>query len=466
MSDLEYVWWPQPRQAMAVNSPFTFTFFGGARGGGKTDVLLGGFLMHQQMYGKNARGILFRRSYKEFDDIVRRSKEIYLAIGARFGKSDYTWHFPSGAVLAFRHVHSIDDASLYQGHQYTWMGFDELTQWGFPEPVDMLLGSLRSPHGIPPRCIYTANPGGPGHTWVKSRFVNRARPMCPFDLLNEHGNPIIDIEGKPMQAVFIPSLLTDNPELQKQDPNYASRLHLVGAPELVRAWLEGDWDIVAGGMFSDLWNRKIHVLRPFEIPQGWKINRSFDWGGSKPFSVGWWAESDGTQTPGQRHYPKGTLFRIGEWYGWTGIANKGLGWVPKQIAKGIKEREANFPWGNRVQPGPADPSIFDTAGRESSIASEMADHGVSWNPGNNASRVTRWQKMRSMMKNSLDFPMEDPGLFVFDTCVEGFLRTIPEAPRDAKKLDDLDTDSEDHVADEAGYRIMEVSHQIFSIEMR
>jgi hypothetical protein len=270
-----------------------------------------------------------------------------------------------------------------------------------------------------------------------------------------------------MRRQFIRSLLEDNPTLLENDPEYENRLEGLGDPALVRAMRRGDWDIVAGGMFDDVWSRDKHVIKPFEIPESWSVDRSFDWGSSKPFSVGWWAESDGTTAPNGRTYPRGSLFRIAEMYGWNGKPNEGCKWLAVEIADEIRKREAEMKFAPTkegeerkkmtINPGPADDSIWDEE-NNNCIARDMAKRGVIWTKAGKTpgTRKTGWEKMRAMLRAATRHPLEDPGLFVFETCTH-FIRTVPVLPRDTIKTDDVNTEAEDHVGDEARYRVLKVN---------
>jgi hypothetical protein len=222
--------------------------------------------------------------------------------------------------------------------------------------------------------------------------------------------------------------------------------------------LDGDWNIVAGGMFDDVWSLETHTLEPFDIPSSWVIDRSFDWGSSHPFSVGFWAESDGTEATlvdgTKRSWPRGTLFRIGEIYGWNGNPDEGCKKLAVEVARDIVAFQKVVPWGARVTPGPADNSVFD-AENGMCIADDMAKLGVRWERSDKSpgSRKTGWEAMRKRFKAASKHPMEDPGLFVFKTC-RHFIRTVPALPRDDKKQDDVDTKAEDHVGDETRYRCL------------
>lgn len=392
---------------------------------------------------------MFRKTYPEFEEVLEQTHAVFPLLGARYKVQQKTWFFPNKATIKLRYLQHDKDAGRYQGHAYTWQGYEELGNWPNPTPIDALKGSLRSAHGVPCQWVATANPGGVGHNWIKARFIDPAPPLeC-------HQDPITKV-----WRVFIPAKLEDNPILVKGDPNYVNRLRGVGAEWLVEAWLSGNWDIVAGGMFDDIWKTDRHVIPAFEIPKGWRIDRAFDWGSTKPFSVGWWAESDGTQAPNGKIYKKGSLFRIAEWYGWNGKKpNEGLRMLAVDVAKGIREREKNMKL--LVKNGPADPAIFATE-NGNNIANDMALPsgglpGVVWEPADAkpGSRKTGWERMRKMLKASLQHPMEEPGLFVFDTCRQ-FIRTVPSLPRDLKKPDDVDTNAEDHIGDETRYRAMHV----------
>ncbi len=214
--------------------------FGGARGGGKTDALLGDFGKHQQTYGGNAAGMIVRRTMPQLEEVIARSKEIYPLVGALWAVGAKTWTFPNGATLKMRWLERDEDADNYQGHQYTWIGVDEAGTWPAPDAIDKLRATLRSPHGIPCVLRLTANPGGVGHQWLKERYIQPAMPLTPF----------YDAERRTWR-VYIPSRVRDNKKLMDADPGYLDRLRSSGPPWLVRAWLDGDWDASAGEAFFD-----------------------------------------------------------------------------------------------------------------------------------------------------------------------------------------------------------------------
>ena len=400
------------------------------------------FCKHAFEHGENVSGILFRRTYPELEDLQNKAHKIFPYLKAIWRVQARQWIFPSGASLKMRYLSNEDTANNYIGHEYTWMGFDQLDLWPKQNTVDKLKANLRNPYGIPSRMVATGNPGGVVHNWIKERYIDPAKPRTL--ITTENGST----------RCFIPAKVTDNKILLDADPKYIDRLKESGPEWLVRAWLDGDWDIVAGGMFDDVWKRDVHVLEPFEIPNHWRVDRSFDWGSSAPFSVQWWAESDGTPISDGRVWPRGTLFHIAEWYGCNGIPNEGIKMLASEIARGILDTERNMKM--RVLTGCADPAIF-TSQNGVSISDDMARIGVRWDRADNTRKVG-WEKMRRMLKASLAEKMEERGLFVFSTC-RHFIRTIPSLPRDPRDLDDLDTTSEDHIADACRYRIMQVRNK-------
>jgi hypothetical protein len=242
-----------------------------------------------------------------------------------------------------------------------------------------------------------------------------------------------------------------------------------GREDLIKAWRFGLWDIVAGGMFDDLWDQAAHVLPPFKIPESWSLNRSFDWRSSRPFSVGWWAVSDGTTAPNGKTYARGSLFRVAEWYGWiSGKPNEGSKMLAVDVAKGILDREAQMGIKGRVRQGPADSSIFDTE-NGMGIAADVQKAGVRWERADKSpgSRKNGWERVRMYLKAARDKPGEEPGLYVFQTCRQ-FFRTVPMAPRDPVDPDDLDSTCEDHIADDTRYELLHVkrtltSHKILGV---
>ncbi len=457
------IWKPQPGpQASLITCPIFEVFYGGARGGGKTDGMLGDFAIHADRYGRYARGVFFRRTYKQLEEVQYRAQQIYPKLGAQWLKGEALWLFPNGATLKMRHLWDENDAENYQGHSYTWICIEEATNWPTPAAIDRIRATLRSAHGVPVRLRLTGNPGGAGHNWVKQRYITPAP--------NGYTKLIDPVSGE--ARVFIPARLEDNPALTLKDPGYERRLLQAGSAALVKAWRFGIWDIVAGGFFDDVWNPSLHVLTPFEIPATWRMRRSFDWGSAKPSSLGMWAESDGA--PIEKlglHFPRGSMIRVGEWYtvqkdiqGYV-KPNVGTGLTNKQQGSGVVTMSQGRNWRGCV----ADPSIFIKAGGPS-IYDQMRDGAreaggmIVFSKADN-NRIAGWQKMRGMLQASAKERPESPGIWIFENCLD-WIRTVPVLQRDQKKPDDIDTEAEDHAADETRYAVMGGGEKQLSTEFR
>ena len=218
-----------------------------------------------------------------------------------------------------------------------------------------------------------------------------------------------------------------------------------GRRQLVRAWLEGYWNVIEGAFF-DKWSAR-NIVRPFVVPPRWTRLRSFDWGYAAPFSVGWWAVvCDPYDAGGEAPVPRGALVRYREWYGSNGRPNEGLRLDAEAVAEGILEREN----GEAIRLAVADPSIFRQDGGPS-IGERMRRAGVGFRPADNtragkAGALSGWDQLRARIVGEAGAPM----LYVFDTC-RHFIRTVPVLQHDPARPEDLDTTAEDHVADEARY---------------
>lgn len=457
------IWTPQPGpQEALVTCQIFEVFYGGARGGGKTDGMLGDFAIHANRYGQYARGVFFRRTYKQLEEVQFRAQQLYPKLGAVWLKGEQIWLFPNGATLKLRHLWDERDAENYQGHSYTWICIEEVTNWPTSNAIDRIRATLRSAHGVKVKLRLTGNPGGAGHNWVKQRYITPA--PSGYTRITD------PVSGE--QRVFIPAKLEDNPALMLKDPGYERRLLQAGSAALIKAWRFGIWDIVAGGFFDDVWSPAKQILTPFKIPSGWRMRRSFDWGSAKPSSLGLWAESDGQVVENLGlHFPRGSLIRVGEWY--TVMKDQqgyvkpdvGMNLNNKQVGAGIVGRSQGTNWRGCV----ADPSIFIKAGGPSIYdqlreGAREAGGMITFSKADN-NRVAGWQKMRGMLQASLQEVPESAGLWVFDNCVD-WIRTVPVLQRDNKNPDDVDTVSEDHAADETRYAIMGGGEKQVSSEFR
>lgn len=453
MPEQRIVWEPQPGPQTALIACPTFeVFYGGARGGGKTEASIGDWLEHSGRYGEAAVGAFFRRKFKQLEEVVARTKTLFPQIGARYNEQKAEWVMPGGGRLKFRYIERDSDAQEYQGHSYTRVYIEEATNFPSSAPIDLLRGTLRSAVGVPVGLRLTGNPGGPGHHWVKARYITpdpRGWRILKDTFKGFVGEDIV------LERVFIPSRISDNALLYKNDPSYVARLRQAGSEALVRAWLEGNWDLVDGAFF-DCWDDKRHVLRTRDwlprIPPYSNKFRAFDWGYARPFCVGWYAVSDGTWG-----LPDGALLKYREWYGTTGKANEGAKMTADQVAMGIRSREMH-PLEPKltdvITQAVADPSIFVRDGGPS-IWETMAANGVQWRRADNK-RVAGWAEMRRRLNG-----IEGVPLLYFLDCCDDSIRTIPTLQVDPVDPEDLDTESEDHAADETRYACMARPYTVY-----
>jgi hypothetical protein len=446
-TDTQTVWSPQPGpQKALIDCPLPEVFYGGARGGGKTDGIIGKYAIKGELYGEGFNAVFFRRELPMADDAIERSKEILGSLGWRYNETKYQWRSPAGARLRFRPLERVGDAEKYQGQNLSDATVEEAGNYPDPKPIDRLNGVLRSSKGVPTQLCLTGNPGGPGQQWIKKRYIDPAptgmkvlRRLLP--------------SGREHRFVFIPSKLENNRALLTADPDYVNRLYLVGSDQLVKAWLDGDWNAIEGAFF-DVWDSRRHVVRPFSIPDHWMRFRAMDWGSAAPFSVGWYAvagEDHGLQVDSLTRpdaefiIPRGALVRYREWYG------TGDKLTAEEVAEGIRSRETADP---EIKHGVLDPSAFAEDGGPS-IAERMARVGVKWRPADNK-RIARkgalggWDQMRARLKGDAEGRSM---LVFFDTCADA-IRTIPVLQHDPDRPEDLDTEAEDHAADEVRYACM------------
>ena len=422
-------WTPQPGPQEAAIRTAGFVdelFFGGARGGGKSDYLLGDFAADVNRYGESWRGILFRRSFPDLEEIELRSKEMFYPMfpGAEYRASTKTWHFPSGAWLRLRHMDSHHDADKYIGHQYVWIAYDELPTWPNLKHYHMMKACLRSAAPVPVKRIRsTGNPGGVGHQAVKKYFGIEGE--------GKKGHKIIVDDISDMTRMFIPSRVQDNVILMRNDPNYVGRLQAQahGDPQLVAAWLEGDWDAFVGQYFS-MWDDRNIIITPFDIPPDWPLFAGLDYGETAPTSYGLYTVDFDDN-----------LIRIAEYYVEGATAT--------EHAAGCVLLNDTCPYTNGRNPDSvyADPSMWTarrlTDAQAKSAADIFMDQNLYLQRANN-DRVSGWRICKDLLYRNK--------FYIFgEGWNENFLRTVPQLPRARNNMEDLDTRAEDHAADEWRY---------------
>lgn len=426
---------PNEKQALFLTDTHKYIGFGGARGGGKSwAVRVKAVLLCLNYPG--IKVMIIRRTYPELQEnhiiplceMLHCHAENRTQRVASYNDSKKHITFPNGSRILFRYCDNEKDAERFQGTEVDVLFVDEATHQS-EEKMDKLSACVRGVNGYPKRIYYTCNPGGVGHAWVKRLFVDRQ--YKPGE--------------NPDDYSFIRSLVRDNLALMQADPEYVRKLEAL-PPKLRKAWLDGDWDIYEGQFFEEFADRPehyidrqwTHVIEPFEIPDGWRIYRSFDWGYAKPFSCAWWAVDY-----------DGVVYRILELYGCTDTPNEGVKWTPERVFAEIHRIENEHRWlrGKTIQ-GVADPAIWDAETGES-IADVAARYRVYFDKGDHA-RLPGWMQVHYRLYfDDNGYPM----MYVFKNC-KAFIRTMPLLQYDEHRVEDLDTDGEDHVADEVRYFLM------------
>jgi len=418
---------PNEKQAQALRERRRYVAYGGARGGGKSWFVRWKAVLLCLNY-EGIKVLITRKTYRELLNNHITPLLAMLDGIAVYNRTDKCFLFPNGSAIWFGYCACDADLDQYQGAEYDVWFADEAGQ--FPEHwLTSIDACVRGANKLPKRTYFTLNPGGPAHGYFKRLFIDRRFTE------DEHGE----------DYAFIQALVTDNKALMKYQPEYIRALRKL-PPKLRDAWLHGRWDVYEGQFFEDFVDRPehyadrryTHVIDPFEIPDSWKIYRSFDWGYNRPFSCGWWAVDY-----------DGVAYRILELYGCTGNPNEGLKWTPQQVFTEIHRIETEHPFlAGKYIAGIADPAIWDAQTGES-IAEVAAKHQVYFTRGDNK-RLPGWLQVHYR----LAFDEQGyPQLYVFRNC-KAFIRTMPLLQYDEQRCEDLDTEGEDHVADEVRYFCM------------
>lgn len=457
-----------PPQKRTLSTLATEILYGGAVAGGKSYLLR----VISIVFSLEIPGLityLFRRTFKEvlanhvytpggymemLADLLDSGQVVY-------NKSDSSFSFLTGSRIQLAHCQHESDVYMHQGAQIGLLLIDEATHFS-PDMIRFLrsrvrLGSLVVPDKWKeffPRIVYASNPGGIGHHYFKSNFVDFGADKT-FEAPEEEGG---------MLREYIPAKLSDNKILLQNDPKYAARVKGMGNTAVVNAMLTGDWESLSDGGFAGHWRAEYHCIEPFDIPVTWTVDRGYDYGSSAPAACLWFAESNGEEFALRNGdiawVPKGTIFIIKECYL---VNNKyeGLRLTPEEQAERILMAQHEEPWARRVKPGPADNAIFAPEPGKPSIAEDMAAVGVTFirsdkSPG---SRVRGVGLMKGRLTAATRRPMERPGIFVFKTCVHT-IRTVPNLQPDAKDIEDIDTSGEDHIWDVIRYKLLNSSKEI------
>ena len=453
-----------PKQNSAFYSPATEILYGGAAGGGKSHLMRVAAIIWCTLIA-GLQVYFFRRLR---DDLIKNHMEGpngFRELLSGWERCGFVTiiedqiRFWNGSKIYLCHCKDEKHRFKYQGAEIHVLIIDELTH--FTEIIYRFLRNRVRMVGLAvpeewkhcfPRILCGANPGGIGHQFVKTTFIEGATPLSIYRAGKSEGG---------MLRQYIPARLDDNPSMTEQDPGYEDRLSGLGSEALVRAMRDGDWEIVEGAFF-DCFMRARHVVKPFVVPARWTRFRAGDWGSAKPFCFGWYAVvEDDFVTPCGRLLPRGCLVKYREFYGVKtdreGRFKPDVGLKLPARDVGISVRKLDGIDGeDRISYGVLDPAAFAQDGGPS-IAEMMqaGGRGVTFRPADNK-RVTQrgamggWDQVRGRLVGDEE---GRPMLVFFDTCIHT-IRTLPALQHDEARPEDLDTTQEDHAADETRYACM------------
>ena len=375
--------------------------YGGAAGGGKSYAILADplrYMAHPQF-----SGLILRHTTEELRELIWKSQEMYPKIypGIKWSERKMQWQHPSGGKLWMSYLDRDEDVMRYQGLSFSYIAWDELTQWPTPFAYNYMRSRLRTAApDLPVFMRATTNPGGPGHQWVRKMFIVPSAPGKSFYATDVETGQVLSYpkghskEGQPLfKRKFISAKLADNPYLAASG-DYETML--LSLPEHQRKQLlEGNWDIAEGAAFSEF-NRAIHVVEPFTIPSSWPRFRSADYGYGSYSAVLWFAVA-----------PDDSLVVYRELY------------VSKVLAEDLAVMVMQAEDGEKIRYGVLDSSCWHRRGDTGpSIAERMIMKGCRWRPADRSagSRVAGKNEIHRRLQ--IDPHTEAPRIVFFNTCVQ------------------------------------------------
>jgi hypothetical protein len=421
-------------------------FLGGGRGGGKSWGIAWLILRHAEQYGIKARVLYLRKSYKGLADFELTCREVFSTVygtSATYNAQEHVWRFPNGAYLELGELDSHSSYIKYQGRSFSLLIVDEAGQYATPDLLDMMRSNMRGAKEVPVRMVIAANPGGAGHHWLAKRYVFKSN--APWQVFHESQSK--------RAWVYAPSTFAGNHLIDREQ--YLSQLEssCPDDPELLRAWVDGDWAIARGAYFASCLEEARNAVEPWQaLPDdlGWEKYLAHDFGSSAPSVTYVIARSPGASHQGV-YYPNGSLVLVDELAAVSrSNLNVGLGWTAAITAEAIIS-ELCQKW-NVPAWGVADDACFARTGSSNgSIGDEFERAGLWLSPAHKADRVSGWQLMKRMLADA--GKPDKPGLYISRSC-EYFWSTVPYLAHDQKRREDLDTHGPDHAADACRYGLL------------
>lgn len=404
---------PKQLEFDAMAERCKFCLIGGAAGPGKSEwALFRADRMSREIPGH--RSLILRRSFPELRrSMIQRSVLRIKPEDAVYRVGDKEWHYKNGSIIEFGYIDSDENLGIYQSAEYEMVVYDEAAEFT-PYMLEFLKTRIRTTYakkrlGARPHIIYTSNPGGPGHGYLRREFI------LPC---GKEGGITTDKQGE--NIGFMPGFARDNPFLDVED--YQKTLE--GLPTIMRRrFLLGDWSAIEGQFFVE-WEDERHVIDDFEIPESWRRARGIDFGFTNPYACVWIAwDQDGRAYQYAERYERQLTAR----------------------QQAIEIRKVD---GGRVNASVGDPAMFSQTGIGPSVAAQYSQAGV-WMGKASNSRVAGWANVREYLKD-----MDDgrPGLLVFRSCTET-IRSLPDLVHDRNQPEDVDTDGDDHLADALRYAL-------------
>ena len=411
--------------------------YGGAAGGGKSYAMLADpmrYMSHPQF-----SGLLLRHTTEELRELIWKSQELYPKIypGIKWSERKMQWEAPNGGRLWMSYLDRDEDVLRYQGLSFSWIGFDELTQWETPFAWNYMRSRLRSTASdLPVYMRASTNPGNRGHSWVKKMFIDPSPSNKSFWATDIDTGQVMTFpvghskEGQPLfKRRFIPAKLADNPYLTVSG-DYETML--LSLPEHQRKQLlDGNWDVAEGAAFPEF-NRSIHICDPYRIPSDWTRFRACDYGYGSYSAVVWFAV-----------HPDGKLVVYRELYVTKVLA--------EDLARMVLESEA----GENIRYGVLDSSCWAKRGDTGpSIAERMILAGCRWRPADRSagSRVAGKNEIHRRLQ--IDSFTNEPRMVIFNNCTQ-LIADLPTLPLDKSNPEDVDTKvKNDHSYDALRYGVM------------